>query len=308
MIGPGGVAIAIRFVTYIDLMLLFGAAAFAIHVVRPPWMKVTLPWAWMAGGALLGLLASAASLMALAASMTGVPLSGVDRGALQLVLSVPSLGLSFGIRAAALLVVAALGLIRLPAVPRLWAMLATSAIALATLAGVGHADMDSGALGWLHLIGDIFHLLAAALWIGAIAGLLVMVVKARRAANAGQADHAWRALAGFANVGTIAVCVIVVTGLINMLAILGLSGIPTLPATRYGRLLLAKLALFVAMLVLAAMNRFRHVPHLEEMMRGGRPASALPRLRRSLVAEAACGVAILLLVAWLGTLDPGGSQ
>jgi len=301
-------AIAIRFVTYVDLMLLFGAAAFAIHVVRPPWLKVELPWGWMAGGALIGIVASAASLTTLAASMTGVPLSQVDRGSLELVLSVPSLGLSFGVRAAALLAVAALGLIRLPAVPRLWAMLAASAIALAALAGVGHANMDSGALGWLHLVGDVFHLLAAALWIGAIAGLLIMVVKARRAASAGEADHAWRALAGFANVGTIAVGVIVVTGLINMLAIVGLPGIPSLPDTPYGRLLLIKLILFVAMLALAAMNRFRHVPQLEEMVRGGRPASALPRLRLSLVAEAACGIAILLLVAWLGALDPGGSQ
>jgi putative copper resistance protein D len=240
--------------------------------------------------------------------MTGVPLSQVDRGALGLVLSVPSLGLSFGIRAAALLAVAALGLIRLPAVPRLWAMLAASAIALATLAGVGHANMDSGALGWLHLTGDILHLLAAALWIGAIAGLLAMAVKARRASGAEQLDHVWRALAGFATVGTIAVSVIVVTGLINMSAIVGASGIPSLPATLYGRLLILKLVLFVAMLALAAMNRFRHVPRLEEMMRGRGAASALLRLRRSLVAEAACGVAILILVAWLGALDPGGSQ
>jgi len=301
-------AIAVRFVTYVDLMLLFGIAAFAAHAVRRPWMPVSPPWTWMAIGAALGLLASTAHLMTLAASMSGVPLLKVDRDALGAVLSVSSIGLSFAIRMVALLAVAACGILPLPPAYRLWATLLASAIALATLAGIGHANMDSGALGWLHLTGDMLHLLAAALWIGAIAGLLGMIVQAHRASTAAQLDQAWQASAGFAKVGTIAVGVIVATGLVNTLAIVGLSGIAALPASAYGRLLLVKLLLFAAMLALAAFNRFRHVPALEEAIAAGRPGPAVLHLRRSLLTEAACGVAILLIVAWLGMLDPAAVQ
>ncbi|MFT6568809.1 MAG: putative copper resistance protein D, partial [Sphingomonas echinoides] len=72
----------------------------------------------------------------------------------------------------------------------------------------------------------------------------------------------------------------------------------------YGQLLLAKLALFALMLGLAALNRFRLTPRFEASIAASDHRGALGALRRSLGAETGCIIAILALVAWLGTLEP----
>ena len=115
-----------------------------------------------------------------------------------------------------------------------------------------------------------------------------------------------RALASFASTGTILVAALVATGIGNMLAIVGLTGLVRLPFSLYGQLLVAKLLLFAVMLALAAANRFRLVPRFETAMTAGDHRRALGALRRSLTVEASCAIAILALVAWLGTLDPSG--
>jgi putative copper resistance protein D len=73
--------------------------------------------------------------------------------------------------------------------------------------------------------------------------------------------------------------------------------------TQYGQGLLAKLFLFGLMLLLAAVNRFWLTPKLESALDSGssseRPIRAL---YASIVAEAAIGVLVLAIVAWLGTL------
>jgi putative copper resistance protein D len=293
--------IAIRFAVYVDLMLLFGLAALAVGSGLPKAGR------WLAGIALLGVLFTAASVVDLAASMSGITLAEVNSGAIATILSVPALGTSIIVRMAALLVVAAIGILPFPAWLRALAMAVASGIALATLGWIGHGSMDSGAFGWVHMIADIVHLLAAAAWIGAIVGLLIGVVVARGSPTPERLGRAWSALAKFAQTGTLLVGAIVLTGLINGWAIVGPAGVPLLPTTPYGRLLIAKLLLFAAMLALAARNRFRHVPHLRRAIDSGVPGPALIRLRHSLVVEAGCGIAVLIAVAWLGTLDPGAS-
>jgi putative copper resistance protein D len=72
----------------------------------------------------------------------------------------------------------------------------------------------------------------------------------------------------------------------------------------YGQLLFAKLALFAAMLGLAALNRFRLTPRFEASIAAADHRGALGALRASLRVETTCIVAILALVAWLGTLEP----
>jgi putative copper resistance protein D len=58
------------------------------------------------------------------------------------------------------------------------------------------------------------------------------------------------------------------------------------------------------MLGLAASNRFRLTPALEAALGPGDPAAALSALRRSIVVEMVLMLALLGLVAWLGTLAP----
>jgi len=56
------------------------------------------------------------------------------------------------------------------------------------------------------------------------------------------------------------------------------------------------------MLALAALNRWRLTPALER----GTPQQATRHLRLSLTVETIAALAIIGLVAWLGTLDPLG--
>jgi putative copper resistance protein D len=93
---------------------------------------------------------------------------------------------------------------------------------------------------------------------------------------------------------------LVISGAINAIMIVGLAQLPLLIGSLYGWLLGAKLALFALMLALAAANRWRLTPALE----GRAPARALTHLRLSLVVETSAAIAIIGLVAWLGTLDP----
>ena len=108
-------------------------------------------------------------------------------------------------------------------------------------------------------------------------------------------------------VGTIVVAALAVTGLVNAWLLVGPDNIGALWTTLYGRLLLAKLALFAAMLGLAALNRFRLTPRFEASIATGDHGGALGAMRRSLAVETGCIVAILALVAWLGTLEPPAS-
>ncbi|MDP9086357.1 MAG: CopD family protein, partial [Pseudomonadota bacterium] len=72
----------------------------------------------------------------------------------------------------------------------------------------------------------------------------------------------------------------------------------------YGQLLVTKILLFGAMLALAALNRFRLTPRFEQAMASDDHVSAMGALRLSLSFETGCVIAILALVAMLGTLAP----
>lgn len=100
--------------------------------------------------------------------------------------------------------------------------------------------------------------------------------------------------------GTLIVATLVVSGAINAAMIVGVAQLPVLTGSRYGWLLGTKLALFGLMLALAAANRWRLTPALESSA----PQRAVAHLRLSLLIETSAAIAIIGLVAWLGTLDP----
>ena len=179
-----------------------------------------------------------------------------------------------------------------------------SGIALASLAWTGHGAMDEGLTGWLHLAADILHLIAAGVWVGALLGLILLVSRPAAQVDAAHLGLTHRALHGFGTVGTLVVGTIVVTGLVNGWLLVGIVNLGSLGATIYGRLLLAKLALFVTILGLASLNRFRLTPAFEKSTAADDHRGALGALRASLAVETACVVTILGLVAWLGTLEP----
>jgi putative copper resistance protein D len=173
--------------------------------------------------------------------------------------------------------------------PRAWFLTGVSGIALASLAATGHARIGDGALGAAHIAADALHLLAAGAWLGGIVGLAVMV----RGEAAAKTTAAVRSFSGL---GYAVVAIILASGLVN--AWLLLSGPSALVSSAYGRLLCAKIALFVLMLVLAAANRFWLTPRF-----GPEDAPDLTaRLRRNVLVELTLGAAVVAIVSVLGTM------
>ncbi len=308
--GDPGVVV-VRLALYLDLMALFGIAAFALYALRGDERRfngaIALgPWLW--SSAALGALLSVAGLAVLAAGMAGVPLASVDLATIEMIVAVTSVGTAWLVRMGALLIAfaAAVALRRRP-VAALSLVAGAAAVALASLAWSGHGAMDDGPTGWVHVTADIAHLLAAGIWVGALLALLLLVF---RRGELVERDHlllSHRALDGFSLVGTITVAAIIVSGLVNGWLLVGPANILKLPDSLYGQLLIAKLLLFGAMLALAATNRFRLVPSFEASLASADHAAALDALRRSLAVETGCAAAVLALVAWLGTLEPPAS-
>lgn len=306
---PAGVGI--RFLLYLDLMLLFGLPLFGLYGLRGDErsqgsiLRLRL---FILGLSLLGLLLSVAALLLLAASMTGLPVAQVDGETLKLLLTGTAIGTAWQIRAGALILAVLLPLLtwRRPGLALTGTVLA-GAVALATLAWTGHGAADEGVRGWVHLGADIFHLWASGIWIGAVAALAMLIFRPMASMSVVHLELSHRALAEFSSIGTGAVAILLVTGLINSWFLVGLSHIEAMVTALYGQLLSAKLLLFTAMLTLAAMNRYRLTPALDRAITSGRIADAVGALRRSLMAEAGAAALILALVAWLGTLSPPAS-
>lgn len=284
--------IGIRFALYANLMLLFGLPLFAMYTREE---RESFPNRHLVLGclALLAFVLSALSIAAMTASMAGVAILDVDRASIWAMVSETPMGKAWSVRMGALAMVAILLVrARKPAVPA-----SLGAVALGSLAWTGHGAAGEGSAGTVQLAGDLVHLMAAGAWLGALVGLGTMLWAGDKAG----VTHS--ALERFAPVGTVIVAAVVGSGLVNGFYLFGWSNLGRLPFTLYGQLLLLKLALFGGMLVLAAINRFRLTPAL------GNAQSqdvdfARRALSRSVMVETAAALAILGLVAWLGTLAP----
>ncbi|WP_298400835.1 copper homeostasis membrane protein CopD [Sphingobium sp.] len=283
-----GALIGARFALMIDLALLMGLPLFWWVMGMAGRRSVI---AWLAAG---GIALSALWLLASAATMTGTPITAPDWPTIGILLTMTPIGSVLAVRGAALL-----STIIATALPhgRKWALV-PAALAAGTLAWTGHAGATEETAGSLHRIADVAHIWAAAGWIGALAVLLYTVVRLRPGADTAPVATM---LARFSLIGTLIVATLVITGAVNALMIVGLAQLPALLQSRYGLLLGAKLLLFGLMLGLAAANRWWLTPALEA---GVTPQRAIAHLRLSLLAESSAAVAILVLVAWLGTLDP----
>ena len=99
--------------------------------------------------------------------------------------------------------------------------------------------------------------------------------------------------------------VLLLGGLVNTWFLAG--NVPALVGTEYGRLLLAKIGIFIAMLIVAAVNLLRLSPRLATAADGiGNVVwRTVARLRRNALTEGALGLGVLAIVGALGTLPPG---
>ena len=293
-------------------MLLVGLPAFGLYALkgseRVP--GAVIPFRHLLGAlAVLGIALSALALIVLAASMSGVAPGDVDKASIDAVLTETSIGSAWQVRIVALLAIVWLSVIGWRRL-KLGLVFASTmgAVALGSLAWISHGASSEGATGWIHLVNNIVHLLAAGVWIGALLSLGLLLFRRTSAMSGEHVVLSHRTLEGFSTVGTVVIALIVVSGLVNSWILIGPAGFPALFTTLYGQLLLTKLALFVAMLGLAWTNRSRLTPALATALRADDHKSAVQALRRSLMLETVVAVVILLLVAWLGLLAPPGSD
>ncbi|MBT0671749.1 MULTISPECIES: copper homeostasis membrane protein CopD [Novosphingobium] len=299
---PDWLLVAVRWGLYLALGGLFGLPAFSIYgsprVARATALTPRLPVIALSG---IGIALSAAAILLMTAAMSGVGIMAIDRETLTMILTQTSIGWAWIARIVGLF---AILLLALPARRwthfHNWCSTVLAAIAVASLAWTGHGAAGDGALGTAQLVGDIIHLLAASAWTGALVAFLMLMSTARDS-EALAVAHA--ALTGFARAGTIIVGLLIATGLLNLYILVGPDRLLALGASDYGRLLLAKLALFGLMLVLAAGHRWRLAPALSD----DPGHSAIARLRMSLWLEFSAALAILAAVAYLGTLAPPAS-
>jgi len=297
--------ILLRLAQYLGAVVLMGTPLFLLYGLSEPEARaLQWPRRLIIAGSVLLSLASAIALLAQTAVMAGSITEGLKPASLAFMMTGSSLGPAFLIRA---LIAAAAALLLIAAGPSrgIWIAVGVAGmIAVASFAWTGHGAATEGAGHSTHLVAAILHGWGAAVWLGALVALLILALKAREGTPA--ADRTlYRALHRFSGVGTAAVAVLVLSGLINSWFMVGPERLSGLVTTPYGLLLTGKLALFALMLVLAAANRFHLTPDLGDALEDpGNLALALRRLKRSLVLETGLALALLAVVAVMGTLAP----
>ena len=297
--------IVVRFALYLVLAALFGLSAFSLYGLRPSERVGALALrSWLGSSAVIGLFLSIVWLVVVASSMAGTPPWPIDQEAIGGLLTGSAIGAAWKVRVVALVIAAVAAMVAASRSAGLSIVVLASAVALATLAWTGHGAMDENASGWVHLAADILHLIASGAWLGALFGLVLLVSRPAARVDPAHLSLTHRALHGFGTIGTLVVAAIVLTGLYNGWMLIGIGNVSALPSTLYGQLFILKMALFVAMLALASLNRFRLTPIFERAIIAHDAQAALSALRSSLAIETACIITIFALVAWLGTLEP----
>jgi copper resistance protein D len=173
-----------------------------------------------------------------------------------------------------------------------WAAAAAAGLALALQASLGHAAAMGGSLGTVLLMTETLHLLAAGAWLGGLVPLLLVL----RAAPRHEAAAAARR---FAPLGLSCVVVLAATAAAQGFELVG--GLAGLIGTAYGWTILIKLALFLALLAIAAVNRFQLTGALET----GRAEQARRRMIGTVGAETFLGLLVVIAAGFLASLPPG---
>ncbi len=290
-----------RFFQFASTMILFGSSLFYLYGFDGPY-DARWPRRLLACAAIVALLSLIAWIM-LQAAMFGAPF---DTALLGSMLTETGFGrvLGFRLAAAAVSCVALLFLWNAPLRVVAGVQAAFGAVLVASFVGVGHAAGGEGSFGaWRSTI-DVVHLISSAIWIGALVPLAIMVSRIAHGVS-GEAAHAHFALVKFSGIGTAVVLFLVHTGLANAWMMVGGAPIIDLFTTVYGLALIAKIVLFIAMLMLAAANRFWLTPRLAgALIEGGQTGTASALLKLSIFTETGLAVLVLIAVALMGTLEP----
>lgn len=297
-----------RFFEYAGATGLFGTALFYLALLPPQGNasagKLGWPKPLLIVSGLCLVLGTALSLAAQAATMNGIDLDKLDWPSVSVVLSDTQWGHAIAVRLVLSLVALLIAIVLKPS-GLLWrTACALGAVILASFAWTGHGASTEGVGSLVHLLADIAHLIAAGVWLGALAAFLALLCLPKTD-GCEQQMVLFKALKNFSGLGSTLVAVLVVSGLINSYFLVGFDHLTGLFASPYSILLLIKLAIFILMLGLAAKNRFYLTPALGHALEGNAAlAEALSKLKRSVLIESLAGLAVLGLVSAIGMLEP----
>jgi putative copper resistance protein D len=308
----GDPLVYLRAVHFAATILAAGAVIFQLVVAAPAFAAVGAElyssqlrqqrrWAWIVCAALaIAVLSGALWLIELAGNIYNAYFDYLwDNGALWSVATETRFGRISALRLVTAVLLAFL-LLRPAAKPtaRLaqhMAQLVLAIVLLVSPAWVGHAGAVPGDAGEFSLAADALHLLAAGVWLGGLPPLAMLLAGAWGKKERGWAVLTATAVRRFSVLGVGSVGLLLASGIVNSWYELG--GVGDLVATPYGRLVLAKVALFAAMVTFAAINRLHLTPRLAI-------PEAVRQLQRNSLAEIALGVAVIVIVGFLGAMAP----
>ena len=281
-----------RFAHFMATMLAFGASAYLLLHASGELRRSLAPSVWrvVTTASAIALVSAILWLQLEAASMTDDWSAATDPRAVAAVATDTAFGAVWIGRLvlAAALVVAAFWR------RRNWATISVlSGLLLASLALVGHAAMQTGAVGVLHRLNHAAHLLTAGAWLG---GLIPFVMCLSGYCDPKLQRDAVNAMMSFSYFARFVVAGIVATGIVNIALTSGRAPVP--PSTPYEALLVLKIAIVGVMISLAAFNRYWLTPRL------GRSTHALGALRLTSVTEIVLGALVVALVSLFALLDP----
>jgi len=166
-----------------------------------------------------------------------------------------------------------------------------------SLAAIGHGARYTAIAEAFHLGAKAVHLLAAAVWIGGLVPLGYVLNRAAHDRQAAWIELARRALPHFSFAGYFTVSLILLSGCV--IGFFHVESPAALVGTNYGRVLLAKICLFLLMIGIALFNRLRLTPSI---LAGAQPPVAA--LWKSVFFEQTIGASILLVASVLASLPP----
>jgi putative copper resistance protein D len=294
-----------RWLHFLSLAIVFGASLFWLYAVpfklpesllfKSRTERIVRLSGWVALLSGLGWLVSSITLMggSVSSLLDGETLSGFF------------LETSFGpvwIARLVLLATLAVSTLALPGGHRMiakrWLVVLIAAAAFVSQAWLGHAAIAKGNLLSIELASYMAHVLAVGAWIGGLVPLALFSID-KRPGEPSTAKLFALLLTRFSHLGIALVLVILISGIAN--SVFRLRSLPDLLTLDYGRAILGKILLFLLMLGLAVVNRWRLLPAIES-----RPEAAVRALRRCIVSELILGALALLLAAILGILPPRG--
>jgi copper transport protein len=296
----------LRALSFVGVFAAFGTAFLVLVVVRPEapllpnWDERALALLAAAGAGLAALCSLLLMVtQAMAAAQVG-PFEALTRPSALLAGrfgSLAALRVPLLLGAAGLAWMAGPRGVASPVGTRLWTMSAgLAAGALATLTLSSHAAaLPQPVLG---IAADITHLLFGAAWIGALAGLGIVLFRDDRATALPYQGLAAR----FSAMATVAAVVVVLTGVLA--ALLHLRSPAHLLGSPWGQVLVAKVVLVAGLGVLGARNKFVLVPTLRAARGHHEEGEAAKRFGRVVRLEAVLGVLVLVAAGALTAFSP----